>query len=228
MYLGPVLQATNLSKQYKNGTLTNVLSSVTFSIDRGEFISITGPSGSGKTTLLNIIGTLDQPTSGSLSILGENVLSLAGTELADFRRGNIGFVFQLFNLVPVLTALENVMLPLTPYVGANKSELANRAAVLLERVGLKSRMDHLPGALSGGEKQRVAVARALINNPSLILADEPTGNLDSEAGGAILELLKEVKQTHETTLVIVTHDSKVAASADRNILLKDGRIEIKG
>ncbi len=224
----PILQATAISKQYKNGTTTNVLSAISFSVNEGEFISITGPSGSGKTTLLNIMGTLDFPSSGSLTIVGENVLEMGGDKLSDFRRKNIGFVFQLFNLVPTLTALENVMLPPMPYMGAKRKELADRATSLLKRVGLGSRLNHLPGQLSGGERQRVAIARALINDPALILADEPTGNLDSKNGEEVLGLLRELNQSQGKTIVTVTHDLKIASRTDRTIFLQDGQIQIAG
>ena len=224
----PILQATAISKQYKYGTTTNVLSAISFSVNEGDFISITGPSGSGKTTLLNIMGTLDLPSSGSLTIVGENVLEMGGDKLSDFRRKNIGFVFQLFNLVPTLTALENVMLPSMPYIGAKRKELADQATSLLKRVGLGSRLNHLPGQLSGGERQRVAIARALINDPALILADEPTGNLDSKSGEEVLGLLRELNQSQGKTIVTVTHDLKIASRTDHTIFLQDGQNQIAG
>lgn len=225
MNSSPILQATDIRKQYKNGTTTDVLSAISFSVYGGEFISITGPSGSGKTTLLNIMGTLDFPSSGSLTIAGESVSKIAGDKLSDFRRNNIGFVFQLFNLIPTLTSLENVMLPLIPYAGAKRKALTERAASLLEKVGLGSRLTHLPGQLSGGERQRVAIARALINNSNLILADEPTGNLDSKSGVGVLEILTELNQSQGKTVIIVTHDPNIASRTDRTILLQDGQIK---
>jgi putative ABC transport system ATP-binding protein len=192
-------------------------------IARGEFVAITGPSGSGKSTLLNLLGTLDPPTEGSVWIDGVDVNTLKGDRLADFRRENIGFIFQLFHLVPVLNALENVMLPLLPY-RRSASQLEGRARELLEIVGLGERLKHLPSQLSGGESQRVAIARALINQPGIILADEPTGNLDSHSGAEIVALLKGISQDTGITIVMVTHDPKIAAEADRTLRMRDGRL----
>jgi putative ABC transport system ATP-binding protein len=209
-----IVQTEALTKEYGDGTSVRALEDVSISIASGEFVAIRGPSGSGKSTLLNLIGTLDNPTSGRVVV----------DALADFRRAKIGFVFQLFNLVPTLDALENVILPLLPYRRALKFNLEGRARELLTRMGLEGRLHHLPGQLSGGEQQRVAIARALINSPSLILADEPTGNLDTKIGEEIVRLLRQLNQEQGLTLVLVTHDITVASQADRIIHLKDGRL----
>jgi len=219
-----MIQTRNLSKVYGNGTSVRALDGVSLSVPAGEFLAVQGPSGSGKSTLLNLIGTLDRPTSGEVWVNGVNVSALQGNALADFRRANIGFVFQLFNLIPTLTALENVMLPLLPYRRSLGFDLEARARELLERLGLGARLTHLPGQLSGGEQQRVAIARALIHTPRLILADEPTGNLDSHSSQEILALLRRLNREQGITLVLVTHDATVAAQADRVVRLRDGQL----
>lgn len=218
-----IVRTHSLSKTYGDGAAVNALDNVSLSVPVGEFLAIQGPSGSGKSTLLNLIGTLERPTSGKVWVDGADVSTLKGNALADFRRAKIGFVFQLFNLVPSLTALENVMLPLLPYQRGLKFKLSERAADLLISLGLKKRLKHLPGQLSGGEQQRVAIARALVNHPKLILADEPTGNLDSAGGAEIISLLRQLNREQELTVVLVTHDAAIAAQADRVVRLQDGR-----
>ncbi|NUQ84745.1 MAG: ABC transporter ATP-binding protein [Anaerolineales bacterium] len=223
-----IVQIESLIKDYGDGTSVRALDEVTLSVASGEFVAIQGPSGSGKSTLLNLIGTLDTPTSGQITVDGVDLGTLRGDALADFRRAKIGFVFQLFNLVPTLNALENVMLPLLPYQRGLGFKLEARARELLTRIGLEERLHHLPGQLSGGEQQRVAIARALINSPSLILADEPTGNLDTKIGEEIVGLLRQLNQEQGLTLVLVTHDAAVASQADRIIHLQDGRLLDEG
>ena len=219
-----IVQTESVSKSYGDGTPVCALDEVSLTISMGELLAVSGPSGSGKSTLLNLIGTLDQPTSGQIVVDGVNVSTLRGNALADFRRANIGFVFQLFNLVPTLTALENVSMPLLPYRRGLGFNLQERARELLEAVRLGERLYHLPGQLSGGEQQRVAIARSLINQPKLILADEPTGNLDSQSGWEIVSLLRCLNQGQSITVVLVTHDAAVAARADRIVHLQDGRL----
>ncbi|MCL7455445.1 MAG: ABC transporter ATP-binding protein, partial [Anaerolineae bacterium] len=214
----------NLTKVYGDGAEARALDGVSLEVGDGEFLAITGPSGSGKTTLLNLIGTLDHPTSGRVVVDGADVNTLRGDALADFRRQKIGFIFQLFNLVPMLTALENVMLPLLPYRRGLSFNLKERAQELLEVVGLGERLHHLPGQLSGGEQQRVAIARALVNHPKVILADEPTGNVDSKAGQEIVDLLRRLNRELGLTVVLVTHDAALASQADRMVALRDGRL----
>jgi putative ABC transport system ATP-binding protein len=220
-----IVETENLTKVYADGASVRALDGVTLTVGEGEFLAVTGPSGSGKTTLLNLIGTLDRPTSGHVAVNGVDVSTLSGDALADFRREHIGFVFQLFNLIPVLTTLENVMLPLIPYRRGLPFNLGARAREMLEAVGLEKRLDHLPGQLSGGEQQRVAIARALINQPQVILADEPTGNVDSKAGEEIVGLLRRLNRESGLTVVLVTHNITVAAQADRVVRLRDGRVE---
>jgi len=216
--------AEGLTKIYTDGTEVRALDGVDLSVERGEFVAIMGPSGSGKSTLLNLIGTLDVPTAGHVIVEGVDVSTLQGNALADFRRAKIGFVFQLFNLVPILSAVENVMLPLIPYRRQCKFDLEGRARELLDAVGLVERASHLPSQLSGGEQQRVAVARALVNEPAIVLADEPTGNVDTRAGDEVMELLRQVCDDGGRTVVVVTHSPRVAAFADRVYFLKDGAI----
>ena len=220
----PIVETHALTKVYGDGTAVRALDGVNLQVSQGEFLAVTGPSGSGKTTLLNLIGTLDRPSSGRMVIDGVEVSSLRGDALADFRRTRIGFVFQLFNLIPTLTALENVMLPLLPYRRRLSFHLADRARKLLAELGLEERLHHLPGQLSGGEQQRVAIARALINYPRLILADEPTGNLDSNMGEAILNLLHKLNRQLGLTIILVTHDTTIAARAAQIVPLHDGKI----
>jgi len=213
-----------LTKVYTDGTEVHALDGVGLSVERGEFVAVMGPSGSGKSTLLNLIGTLDEPTAGHVIVEGVDVSTLQGNALADFRRAKIGFIFQLFNLVPILSALENVMLPLIPYRRQCKFDLEARARELLDAVGLAERASHLPSQLSGGEQQRVAIARALVNEPAIVLADEPTGNIDTRAGDEVMELLRRVCDEGGRTVVLVTHNPRVAAFADRVYFLKDGVI----
>lgn len=220
----PMLETQNLSKVYGDGTPIHALDRVCLVVARGEFLVIMGPSGSGKSTLLNLMGTLDTPTSGRVIVDGIDSNTLRGNGLADLRRERIGFVFQMFNLVPTLTALENVMLPLLPYRRGLGFSLEARARERLVALGLGKRLDHVPGQLSGGEQQRVAMARALINNPRLVLADEPTGNLDSKAGEEIVGLLRRANRELGITLVLVTHDPGIAAHSDRVVYLQDGRL----
>ena len=200
------------------------LRTVDLTIPEGEFVAITGPSGSGKSTLLHLIGGLDLPTSGTLRVLGESIGALPDDRLAELRRRRIGFVFQFFNLLPTLTAAENAALPLL-LDGRPRVAALERARGLLEAMGLGDRLAHRPEELSGGQQQRVALARALASEPSLLLADEPTGNLDSEAGGKVLDLLDDARSKRTLTIVLVTHDPSIAARADRNVRLRDGRIE---
>jgi len=214
---------SNITKTYRMGEVDiTVLTDVTLNIQQGELIAIMGPSGSGKSTLMNIIGCLDRPTSGIYRFETREISTLNDDELASVRNVKIGFVFQTFNLLPRFSALKNVEVPLI-YSGVPGRERRERAIPLLEKVGLGERMNHKPTELSGGQQQRVAIARALINNPPLLLADEPTGNLDSRSGEEILNILTGLNK-QGVTVVIVTHDQNVAARCRRNILLKDGRI----
>ncbi|MGI9062064.1 MAG: ABC transporter ATP-binding protein [Ktedonobacteraceae bacterium] len=216
-----VLTVESLCKSYAlpNGKLT-VLRDIELHVRRGEFVTITGPSGSGKTTLLALLGSLDAPDAGEIWLDGIAVHTLGGTAAADFRRQKVGFVFQLFYLLPNLTALENVMAPLLPYRRQLDFDLRQRARDLLESVGLDDRLNHPPARLSGGEQQRVAIARALIHRPAVILADEPTGNLDPHTGAEVLDVLRTQQRTGSQTLILVTHDPQIAASADRCIRLE--------
>jgi ABC-type lipoprotein export system ATPase subunit len=220
----PILSARGLKKTYVVGKRTlEVLRGVNVEIARGDFIALRGASGTGKSTLLHLIGGLDTPNAGEIIYHGENLAAYSESKLTDFRNRRVGFVFQAYHLLPELTALENVCLSAriarTPAAAAEK-----RGRELLARVGLAERLEHKPSELSGGEQQRVAIARALVNGPELLLADEPTGNLDSHTGGDIIELLKQLRAEKQMTLVIATHDAKVAASAPRVIELVDGLI----
>jgi ABC-type lipoprotein export system ATPase subunit len=219
-----LVETKSLSKMYDEGTEVHALDNVFMDILKGEFLVIWGPSGSGKSTLLNIIGTLDRPSSGKVILDGVDVSTLIGNALADFRRNKIGFIFQLFHLVPTLTVLENVILPLLPFQRKLPFRLTDRAKGLLEQVGLGKRISHLPGQLSGGEQQRTAIVRALINQPCLILADEPTGNLDSQSGKEVLRLLRDLNQQQGITFILATHDPAIAHQANRAVFIKDGRI----
>lgn len=219
-----IIQAIDLTKVYRNGVEVKVLDKVSLVVQEGQFLAITGPSGSGKSTLLNLIGTLDAPSEGDILVSGVDIKALKGNALADFRLEHIGFVFQAFNLMPVLSALENVMLPLIPYRRKLDFNLEEQARNILVSVGLQSRIYHLPAQLSGGEQQRVAIARALVNMPKIILADEPTGNVDSKAGEEIVGLLKELNRERGVTVVLVTHNEALARYAERVLLLKDGKI----
>lgn len=217
-----IIELKNATKIYGKGTTqVTALASVNLSVARAEAVSIMGPSGSGKTTLLNLVGALDKPTSGQVLLGGEEISRIAESKLFRIRREKVGFIFQSFYLVPTLNALENVLLPTLP-VGRNSFE--KRAKELLAIVGLGERWHHKPGELSGGEQQRVAIARALINEPEIVLADEPTGNLDSKTGNEIINLLLKLNQEKRLTLVIVTHEEEIAKKANRHILLKDGRM----
>ena len=218
-----VIQVENLTKVYQMGEIeVHALRGISFSVRKGEVLAIMGPSGSGKSTLMNMIGCLDVPTSGDYYLEGELVSSLDEDRLALVRNRKIGFVFQKFNLLPRASALANVELPLR-YAGENGSR-KERALAVLEAVGLGDRVTHQPNELSGGQQQRVAIARALVNDPTIILADEPTGNLDSVSGEEIMKLLLELNRTNGTTLIIVTHDPEVAAVAERVISLHDGSV----
>ena len=217
----PLLRVEHLTKTYAlpNGRL-RVLEDVHLAVQQGEFLAITGPSGSGKTTLLSLLGALDSPDSGEIWLEELAVHRLRGLEAADFRRQQVGFVFQLYYLLPNLTALENVMAPLLPYRRKLGFDLRQRAGELLESVGLGDRLGHPPARLSGGEQQRVAIARALINHPKVVLADEPTGNLDPATGNEVLEVLRALQRTGNQTLIMVTHDPELAALADRRLHLE--------
>lgn len=221
--MSALIEARDLVKLYRMGDETvHALDGVNFTIARGEYCAIVGPSGSGKSTLMNIIGGLDTPTSGSIVIAGNDIGAMSDDDLAVFRNQTIGFVFQSFNLLPRLTALENVELPMI-YGGIVPKERRERAAELLTRVGLGARMGHKPTQLSGGQQQRVAIARALAGKPSLILADEPTGALDTNTGIEIMALFRELN-SEGATIVIVTHDHEVAAQTKRTIEMRDGHI----
>lgn len=219
-----LVELEKVVKVYRsNGSSVRALDGVTLSIRRGEFMSVAGPYGSGKTTLLNLIGCLDRPTSGRIKIINRNVTHMSPKELDELRLKRIGFVFQTFNLIPTLTALENVELALS-LAGLSSSEQRKRAEELLDLVGLGHRIHHRPSQLSAGEAQRVAIARALANDPDLVLADEPTGNLDTERGYEIIGLMRDLNRKFGETFIIVTHDPEIAEMADRVIRLKDGRI----
>jgi ABC-type lipoprotein export system ATPase subunit len=220
-----MIRCIDVRKAYRQGENEIVaLAGVSIDIPQGAFAAIMGPSGSGKSTLLHLMGGLDRPSGGELLVDGRLVGQMADDEVTLFRRTNIGFVFQFFNLLPTLTALENVTLPLV-LDGRSKAEADQRAALLLEKVGLEKRRHHLPEALSGGEIQRVAIARALAFNPPILLADEPTGNLDSKTGQDVLSLLRQINQERGSTVVMATHSQEAAHCADRTIYLRDGRVE---
>lgn len=218
-----VITLEGITKTYVNGKLTvPVLHGIDLSIYEGEFTSIMGPSGSGKSTFMNILGCLDRPSSGSYRLDGEEVAHLGDDELAYVRNKRIGFVFQSFNLLPKLTALDNVALPMV-YAGVSKAERTARASQLLTELGLGTRLDHMPAELSGGQRQRVAIARALANDPAIIMADEPTGNLDSKASLDVMHIFTELYQEGRT-IILVTHEPDIAEYAGRNVVLKDGLI----
>jgi len=218
-----IIDFKGISRFFHVGTETvKALLEVDILIKENEFVAIMGPSGSGKSTMMNILGCLDTPTAGSYQLNGQDVSKMTDNELADVRNREIGFIFQTFNLLPRSTALENVMLPLV-YAGISKSERTNRAEKTLGSVQLADRMNHRPNELSGGQRQRVAVARALVNNPSIVLADEPTGNLDSKTSLEILGLLEEIHELGNT-IIVVTHEEEVAQHAHRIIRMLDGRI----
>jgi putative ABC transport system ATP-binding protein len=219
----PVIDLVGVNKAYRSGSLSvQALDDVNLTIDEGEFVAIVGPSGSGKSTLMHIIGCLDVPTSGVYLLGGEDVSTLDEDRLAEIRNRRIGFVFQQFNLLPSLSAWRNVELPLA-YSGLRRRERRERAMAALEQVGLGDRVDHRPGELSGGQQQRVAIARALVTEPALILADEPTGNLDSASTDEILGLLDDLHVSGRT-MVLITHDREIAAEAQRRVRIRDGRL----
>ena len=220
----PLIKITNIKRDFPLGNeIVYVLKGIDLEINKGEYVALMGPSGSGKSTLMNILGCLDTPTSGTYILNGKHVSEMQDDELAGIRNKEIGFVFQTFNLMPRTTALDNVALPMV-YAGHSKSERVERATEVLTQVGLQDRMDHKPNQLSGGQRQRVAVARALVNKPSIILADEPTGNLDSKTSVEIMNLFNEI-HANGNTVILVTHEEDIAAYAHRIIRLRDGIIE---
>ena len=219
-----VIETQNLKKRYRMGKLdVSALNGVNLRVEAGEFMSIMGPSGSGKTTLLNLIGALDRPTEGKVLIKGTDIAGLDDNELAELRNREIGFVFQFFNLMARMSALKNVEMPMA-FAGAPQEKRKRRATELLEKVGLGDRLDHRPTELSGGEQQRVAIARALVNEPSVVLCDEPTGNVDTETGREIIATLRKLNKEQRQTFVIVTHDPLIASSVDRIAHMQDGLI----
>jgi len=220
----PIITLSNIAKTYQIGTeLIYALRSVSLAILKNEYVALMGPSGSGKSTLMNMLGCLDSPSSGEYILNGYAVSKMLDNELAQIRNKEIGFVFQTFNLLPRSTALENVMLPLI-YAGFNKTDREKRAKEVLTQVGLQERMFHKPNELSGGQRQRVAVARALVNNPAIILADEPTGNLDSKTSIEIMGLFEQIHRDGNT-IIVVTHEEEIAEHAHRIVRLKDGLVE---
>ena len=219
-----VIDLKNIIRNFQLGSQTvHVLKGIDLTIKKGEYVALMGPSGSGKSTLMNLLGCLDTPTSGSYLIANRDVSKMNDNQLADVRNKEIGFVFQTFNLIPRQTALQNVALPLV-YAGEKKEQRISRAKKVLDEVGLSDRITHKPNQLSGGQRQRVAIARALVNSPSIILADEPTGNLDSTTSNEIMKLFEEIHK-NGNTLIIVTHEEEIAQHANRIIRLKDGEIE---
>jgi len=219
-----LINITNIKRDFVLGNeIINVLKGIDLNINKGEYVALMGPSGSGKSTLMNLLGCLDTPTSGQYILNGNDVSQMTDDSLAEIRNKEIGFVFQTFNLLPRTTALDNVALPMI-YAGYSKSERTARATEVLKQVGLGDRMDHEPNQLSGGQRQRVAVARALVNKPSIILADEPTGNLDSKTSVEIMNLFNEI-HANGNTVILVTHEEDIAAYAHRIIRLRDGLVE---
>ena len=219
-----IIKTKNLTKEYEAGSqIVKALNGIDLSVEKGEFISIMGPSGSGKTTLMNIIGCLDSPTNGTYHLNERSVSELDDDELAKIRNEEIGFVFQSFHLLPRSTALENVMVPLK-YAGCSENEAIKRSKKVLEKVGLQDRVKHSPSELSGGQQQRVAIARALVNKPSILFADEPTGNLDSKTGNEVMNLFKDLNNQGQT-IIIITHEDNIASQSNRIITIMDGLIE---
>ena len=217
-----ILETENLCKIYGKGdTMVKALDNVSFSVEKGEFVAIVGPSGSGKSTLLHILGGVDTPTSGKVIIDGTDISALDETALAVFRRRQIGLIYQFYNLIPILTVEENLTLPML--LDGRKPD-KNQLAALVERLGLEDRLSYLPNQLSGGQQQRVSIGRALMSNPAIVLADEPTGNLDSENSREIVSLLRSFNREFNQTVIMITHDEKIALSADRIISIEDGKI----
>lgn len=220
-----MIQLQDVYKEYRMGhDVIHALNNVNLNIEQGEFISIIGPSGSGKSTLMHIIGGLDRPTRGEVIINGKDISKLTDSELSRYRNTEVGFVFQSFNLQPSMTILENVALPLV-FARISRKERLKKAREALELVGLQDRIKHRPGELSGGQRQRASIARALVTNPKLILADEPTGNLDSNTSEKIIELLTAINSSQRATLIVVTHNNEIAQQAPRIITIRDGKIE---
>jgi len=219
-----VIQVEDLVKSYQLGkVLIPALRGISFDVAKGEFLVLMGPSGSGKTTLLNLLGAIDKPASGRIFIDGRDITTLGEGELTKLRRHKIGFIFQFYNLIPSLTAVENVELPMLT-AGVSRKDASKRALQLLETVGLAERVGHLPDELSGGEQQRVAIARALANKPSVILADEPTGDLDTKSGMEVVQILHDTSKKENATVIVVTHDPMVSEKADRILRMRDGQI----
>ncbi|OAT80016.1 peptide ABC transporter ATP-binding protein [Bacillus sp. MKU004] len=217
-----IVQIENLSKIYGKGeTAVKALDDVSFSVNKGEFVAIIGPSGSGKSTLLHLLGVVDRPTSGKVMIDNTDIYQLDETQLAIFRRRQIGLIYQFYNLIPILTVEENITLPML--LDQHKVD-SGQLESIVSTLGLDQRLDHLPNQLSGGQQQRVSIGRALISNPAIILADEPTGNLDSKNSKEIIELLKMFNKTYNQTLIVITHDERIALQADRVIEIADGRV----
>ena len=218
-----ILRVENLSKQYGDGdTAVRALNDVSFTVEKGEFVAIIGPSGSGKSTLLHMLGGVDRPSAGKVFVDNTDIYQLNETQLAIFRRRQIGLVYQFYNLIPVLSVEENITLPILLDGQTIDRKLLNN---IVNTLGLEERLKHLPNQLSGGQQQRVSIGRALINNPAIMLADEPTGNLDSKNSNEIIELLKMFNKTYHQTLLIITHDERIALQADRIIAIEDGRIK---
>ena len=222
--LAPMVMLQNVYKVYRMGeTEITALKDVNLKVDHSEYVAVLGPSGSGKSTMLNIIGGLDHPTNGAAYVDGEDMKRLKDSKLARFRAEKVGFIFQFFNLIPTFTVLENIMVP-AEILGLKREEIRKRAETVVKKVGLEERRDHFPHQLSGGEQQRVAIARAFINNPVLLLCDEPTGNLDTKTGAEIISLLREINKEQGTTLIVVTHDQRIAQDANHVVELVDGQI----
>jgi len=224
----PLVRLEGIRKAYGDHVLTQVLHGIDLSVESGEFVALTGPSGSGKSTLLNLIGLLDRPTGGEVYLQGEPTSTLGDADRTRMRARQLGFVFQFHHLLPAFTAVENVEMPLLADRGRRDDEMRARAVALLREVGLSDRMDYPATDLSGGQQQRVAIARALVSEPPLVLADEPTGNLDTESGDVVFRLLRQVNQTHGIAFIIVTHDEHIAQHCDRVVHLVDGRIVSDG